>query len=97
MRLGLCAIALVVLGGCGPRERSAAAPDGTLVVNIALPIEELDLPNGLHVVLHPERSASLALVHVRYHVGSKDDPEGRSGFAHLFEHLMFRGSRNTGA
>jgi predicted Zn-dependent peptidase len=97
MRLGLCAIALVVLGGCGPRERSAAAPDGTLVVNIALPIEELDLPNGLHVVLHPERGASLALVHVRYHVGSKDDPEGRSGFAHLFEHLMFRGSRNTGA
>lgn len=97
MRTGLCALALVVLGGCAPRERSAEAPDGTLVVNIALPIEQFDLPNGLHVVLHPERSASLALVHVRYHVGSKDDPEGRSGFAHLFEHLMFRGSRNTGS
>jgi len=100
MRPGLCALSLVVLavlGGCAPRARSTAAPDGTLVVNIALPIEELDLPNGLHVVLHPERSASLALVHVRYHVGSKDDPQGRSGFAHLFEHLMFRGSRNTGS
>jgi zinc protease len=96
MRTGLCALSLVVLGGCAPRERAAEAPDGTLVVNIALPIEEFDLPNGLHVVLHPERSASLALVHVRYHVGSKDDPQGRSGFAHLFEHLMFRGSRNTG-
>jgi zinc protease len=100
MRLRLRAIAillpLVALGGCGPRAQSAAPPDGTLVVNIALPIEQMDLPNGLHVVLHPERSAALALVHVRYLVGSKDDPQGRAGFAHLFEHLMFRGSQNTG-
>ena len=97
MRSRSCALALMVLAGCGPSARSSAPPpDGTLVVNIALPIEQVDLPNGLHVVLHPERSASSALVHVRYYVGSKDDPHGRAGFAHFFEHLMFRGSRNTG-
>jgi zinc protease len=83
-----------VAGGArGPSK----APEGALTINIALPIEELDLPNGLHVVLHQERSSALSLVYVRYHVGSKDDPPGRSGFAHIFEHLMFRGSRNTGA
>jgi zinc protease len=87
--------ALAGCGGSGPS--SAKAPDGALTINIALPVEELDLPNGVHVVLHQERSAPVALVYVRYHVGSKDDPQGRSGFTHLFEHLMFRGSKNTGA
>ena len=80
--------------GCSPPR---TAPSDTVQVNIALPVEELHLPNGLHVVLHQDRSVSSALVHVRYHVGSKDDPQGRSGFAHLYEHLMFRGSRNTRA
>ncbi|MDB4934858.1 MAG: Zinc protease, partial [Labilithrix sp.] len=95
--LSLALPALLAVAACGGSGRpSSNAPDGALTINIALPIEELDLPNGLHVVLHQERSASLALVHVRYHVGSKDDPQGRSGFAHLFEHLMFRGSKNTG-
>jgi predicted Zn-dependent peptidase len=99
MRRPLYALALVAITGCEPRvpSSSAKAPDGTLTVNIALPIEQFDLPNGLQVVLHQERSSALALVYVRYHVGSKDDPPGRSGFAHFFEHLMFRGSRNTGA
>lgn len=93
-----CALAaLLALSGCGSRDRTAAAPSKDAVsINIALPIEELDLPNGLHVVLHRERAATSALVYVRYYVGSKDDPQGRSGFAHLFEHLMFRGSKNTG-
>jgi zinc protease len=92
----LVALVLPVLVACGSGARSpgGAAGDG-FNINIALPVEELDLPNGLHVVLHPERSASSALVYVRYYVGSKDDPQGRSGFAHFFEHLMFRGSKNT--
>jgi zinc protease len=94
------AFALLALAGCGgapgAEPRSAPVPDGALTINIALPIEELDLPNGLHVVLHQERSHPVALVFVRYNVGSKDDPRDRSGFAHLYEHLMFRGSRNTG-
>src|SRR4051794_22047479 len=94
----LLLLALVLsLSACGGRARSpSSAPDDSVVINVAFPIEEMDLPNGLHVVLHQERSAPFALVHVRYNVGSKDDPRGRSGFAHLFEHLMFKGSKNTG-
>jgi predicted Zn-dependent peptidase len=53
------------------------------------------LPNGLTVILHRERSSPLVAVDLWYHVGSKDESPGRTGFAHLFEHLMFMGSRNA--
>ncbi|MBS2019956.1 MAG: insulinase family protein [Deltaproteobacteria bacterium] len=66
------------------------------MINVNLVTDKFVLPNGLLVVLHREPTASSAFVEVRYHVGSKDDPPGRSGFAHLFEHLMFQGSRHTG-
>lgn len=55
---------------------------------------EYDLPNGLHVILHPEHSAPLISSYVLYHVGSKDERPDRTGFAHFFEHLMFEGSEN---
>jgi predicted Zn-dependent peptidase len=45
-------------------------------------------------VVHTDRKASVVAVNVWYHVGAKDEARGRSGFAHLFEHLMFRGSEN---
>jgi zinc protease len=54
------------------------------------------LPNGMRVILHPDRSAPLVAVDVWYDVGSGDEVVGRSGFAHLFEHMMFQGSRHTG-
>ncbi len=54
------------------------------------------LPNGLRVILHPDHSAPLVAVDVWYDVGSGDEVLGRSGFAHLFEHMMFQGSRHTG-
>lgn len=57
---------------------------------------EYDLPNGLHVVLHQDNTAPVIAVSVMYHVGSKDDSPGRSGFAHFFEHLLFEGSENIG-
>jgi zinc protease len=56
--------------------------------------EEYDLPNGLHVILHQDNSTPIANVSVLYHVGSKNEPKGRTGFAHFFEHLMFEGSPN---
>jgi predicted Zn-dependent peptidase len=90
----VASLAIACAVGCG--GAAANAPEGGFQLNIALQVEELDLANGLHVVLHPERSATEALVYVRYYVGSKDDPQGLTGFAHLYEHLMFRGSRNTG-
>ena len=53
------------------------------------------LENGLTVILHVDRSSPLVAVDLWYHVGSKDESPGRTGFAHLFEHLMFMGSRNA--
>ncbi|MEP1093948.1 MAG: pitrilysin family protein [Cyclobacteriaceae bacterium] len=56
--------------------------------------EEYDLANGLHVILHQDNSTPIVNVSVLYHVGSKNEPVGRTGFAHFFEHLMFEGSPN---
>lgn len=55
---------------------------------------EYDLDNGLHVILHQDNSTPIVNTSVLYHVGSKNEPKGRTGFAHFFEHLMFEGSPN---
>jgi zinc protease len=55
---------------------------------------EYDLPNGLHVILHQDKSAPVVAVSVMYHVGSKNELPNRTGFAHFFEHLLFEGSQN---
>src|SRR4051812_2699542 len=55
---------------------------------------EYDLKNGLHVVLHQDKTAPVVAVSVMYHVGSKDEQTNRTGFAHFFEHLLFEGSDN---
>lgn len=55
---------------------------------------EYDLPNGIHVILHQEKSTPIVAVSVLYHVGSKDEKPDRTGFAHFFEHLLFEGSEN---
>ncbi|MFN7981623.1 MAG: pitrilysin family protein [Vicinamibacterales bacterium] len=54
------------------------------------------LPNGLTVVLSEDHSTPIVHVGVYYHVGSKNEKKGRTGFAHLFEHMMFKGSKNVG-
>lgn len=56
--------------------------------------KEYDLDNGLHVILHQDNTVPIVNVSVLYHVGSKNEPDGRTGFAHFFEHLMFEGSDN---
>jgi predicted Zn-dependent peptidase len=60
-----------------------------------LEYELMTLPNGLTVVLSPDHSTPIVHVEVWYHVGSKDEKPGRTGFAHLFEHMMFKGSKNV--
>jgi zinc protease len=55
---------------------------------------EYDLPNGLHVILHDDHFAPVVAVTVMYHVGSKNEAAGRTGFAHFFEHLLFEGTEN---
>lgn len=55
---------------------------------------EYDLDNGLHIILHQDKTAPVVAVSVMYHVGSKNEDTGRTGFAHFFEHLLFEGSEN---
>ncbi|MDQ3321406.1 MAG: insulinase family protein [Acidobacteriota bacterium] len=59
--------------------------------------EEFRLKNGLRVILHQDKSTPIVAVNVWYHVGSKNEAAGRTGFAHLFEHMMFQGSKNYDA
>ncbi len=61
-----------------------------------LELERYQLDNGLEVILHPDRTVPLAYVSVWYHVGSGEETPGKSGFAHLFEHMMFQGSKHVG-
>ena len=60
--------------------------------SLQLPYTQFTLPNGLHVILHEDHSVPVVSVNVWYHVGSGRERTGRTGFAHLFEHLMFMGS-----
>jgi zinc protease len=81
----------------------------TLILGLAAPaplraqqvpridFEKFTLPNGLQVILHEDRSVPVVAVNVWYHVGSGDELPGRTGFAHLFEHIMFMGSQNVPA
>ncbi|MBX3361754.1 MAG: insulinase family protein [Phycisphaeraceae bacterium] len=61
----------------------------------SVPYERYQLDNGMTVILHQDRSLPLAALNLWYRVGSKDEPKGRSGFAHLFEHLMFMGTERV--
>lgn len=63
---------------------------------VKIDFEEFDLQNGLHVVLQQDKSNPMVCVDIWYHVGSKDEDTNRTGFAHLFEHMMFQGSENVG-
>jgi zinc protease len=60
-----------------------------------LPFSRHTLANGLRVVLHPDRSLPLVAINLWYHVGSKNERPGRTGFAHLFEHMLFQGSAHV--
>jgi zinc protease len=87
------AIAGAVLAAC-----VLAASAATLVAAVRPPKLQYDittLPNGLTVVLEEDHSTPIVHVNLTYHVGSKNEKPGRTGFAHLFEHLMFKGSKNV--
>ena len=62
---------------------------------VSMPHTTFTLPNGLRVIVAEDHSAPLASVNVWYHVGSGYERPGRTGFAHLFEHVMFEGSKNV--
>jgi zinc protease len=90
MALGLStALAPRASAQSAPKPRPAAAANATA---IRIPFEKYTLPNGLNVVLSQDRTTPTVAVMVTYHVGSKNEEVGRTGFAHLFEHVMFTGS-----
>ena len=62
--------------------------------DIKIPYKRYTLKNGLTLLVHEDHKAPIAAVNIWYHVGSKNEKPGKSGFAHLFEHLMFNGSEN---
>jgi predicted Zn-dependent peptidase len=85
------------MAGCATQPPNGAAgvqPAATNAINI--PIEYYKLENGLKVVLSRDTAAPTVTVGVYYHIGFRIEPRGRTGFAHLFEHLMFQGSGNLG-
>ena len=81
---------LLTLVAAAPR-RAAAAPE-----EFHVPVEYYKLPNGLRVVLSPDHTAPTVCVGVYYRIGFRIEPRDRTGFAHLFEHMMFQGSQNLG-
>jgi zinc protease len=78
----------------GAVAQSSRAAQGSSAPEINLAYERFELPNGLTVIVHEDRKAPIVAVSIWYHVGSKNEPPGKTGFAHLFEHLMFNGSEN---
>ncbi|MFD0739565.1 M16 family metallopeptidase [Lysobacter koreensis] len=97
-RAAALALALATaIGGFAFAPTVAVAAPGTgkaAASSIEIPFEEFTLPNGLRVIVHTDRKAPIVAVNLWYHVGSKNEQPGRTGFAHLFEHLMFNGSEN---
>ncbi len=88
------ALSAALLGGAAFVPAPALAKAKASVASVDIPYEEFTLPNGLRVVVHTDRKAPVVAVNIWYHVGAKDEPAGRTGFAHLFEHLMFQASEN---
>ncbi|MDX3909919.1 MAG: pitrilysin family protein [Sphingobium sp.] len=74
---------------------SKPAPVEDLVAAVKIPYDQFTLKNGLRVIVHTDRKAPVVATSIWYDVGSKHEPKGKTGFAHLFEHLMFNGSENS--
>ncbi|MBZ9646504.1 insulinase family protein [Sphingobium sp. 3R8] len=96
LMMGLSVLALSPMAQAAkPVAAAAPAPVASLVSQVDIPYEEFTLKNGLRVIVHTDRKAPVVAVSVWYHVGSRFEPAGKTGFAHLFEHLMFYGSENA--
>ncbi len=79
-----------------PKAAATTSSDAAAIVKqVNIPYQSFTLPNGLRVLVHEDRKAPIVAVSIWYGVGSKHEPKGKTGFAHLFEHLMFNGSENA--
>ena len=92
LTLGIAGIAIAA----APRSLPARAAAAPAAQEIQIPIEQYTLKNGLRVVLSEDHAAPTVSLCVTYDVGSRNELPGHTGFAHLFEHMMFQGSQNVG-
>lgn len=93
LTLALAASTIALSGAA--MAKTAPAPVADLVKTVDIPYEKFTLDNGLTVIVHEDRKAPVVAVSIWYGVGSKHEPKGQTGFAHLFEHIMFNGSENA--
>ena len=94
LRRSLAALLVAIPVVLSPAPGARGGPAAPMAPVLAF--ERFVLPNGLEVILHEDHRTPIVAVNVWYHVGSKDEPAGKNGFAHLFEHVMFQGSKNVG-
>lgn len=103
INLSFSCLTLGMLLGCNPSTSQTTAQENkqteltsqvSIVDQIEIPFEKFTLPNGLRVIVHSNHNTPIVNVAAWYHVGSKDEPKGKSGFAHLFEHIMTTGTEN---
>jgi predicted Zn-dependent peptidase len=92
----LLAVLAAALAAACATSRSATGGAGPGAARLSVPVEYHELENGLRVVLSPDRSVPKVAVGVYYGIGFRVEPKDRTGFAHLFEHMMFQGSANLG-
>ncbi len=91
----LAAVSVQASGAAVPAQQAPAPVPAELITRPPkLQFTEKTLANGLRVILHEDHSTPIVHLELWYHVGSKDEKTGRTGFAHLFEHMMFKGSKN---
>ena len=92
------AVASLLLSGCQEPNQSSTSATAAVaqqqLPEVAISYDSFTLDNGLRVIVHTDRKAPIVAVNVWYAVGSKDEKPGQTGFAHLFEHLMFNGTEN---
>jgi predicted Zn-dependent peptidase len=86
MRISLSALCLTALIGFAPPVQAQPG------ASFSVPVVYRKLPNGLRVVISENHAAPVVVVELMYRIGFRIEPQGRTGFAHLFEHLMFQGS-----
>ena len=94
-RLCLALAAAALAGGCA-QQPAQPGPETAAPASYSVPVVYETLDNGLKVVVSPDDTAPVATVAVYYHIGFRNEPKDRTGFAHLFEHMMFQGSENLG-
>ncbi|HEY7639426.1 MAG TPA: pitrilysin family protein [Steroidobacteraceae bacterium] len=93
VRLGLCALLAAAVSASAAESKPAPA---RAAASVRVEFTDTTLPNGLRVQLVEDHGAPVIAVNVAYDVGSRNERAGRTGFAHLFEHMMFKGSQNVG-